>query len=193
MRMRELVMRARSCRRFNADTAVPPEFLEELVELARCTGSAMNLQPLKYVLSCAADMNARIFRTLGWAAYLPHWPGPAEHERPTAYVVLCLDTDLAQEVDCDHGIAAQTMLLAAAERGLGGCILGSVNREKLARELDLPPHLRILLVLALGRCAENHVLEPLGADGSVKYYRDVQGVHHVPKRSAESLIAARFY
>ena len=94
------------------------------------------------------------------------------------------------KVDCDHGIAAQTILLGAAEKGLAGCMLGSVNRNRLQEILALPDGLDILLVLALGVPAETRTLEPVGDDGSIKYYRDEKGVHHVPKRSlAEVLVA----
>lgn len=192
MNMRELVLKTRSIRRFLQDEPVPLETLESLVDLARCTASASNLQPLKYALSCEKGMNAKVFECLGWAGYLTKWPGPAEAERPSAYIVICCDEHITDRVICDEGIAAQTIMLGASELGLGGCILGSVNREKLAQVLGLPELMRILLVLALGRPAETSVLEPLGQDGSIKYYRDEQGVHRVPKRSLEEIILARF-
>lgn len=191
MTLRELVRATRSCRRFDARRSMSMENLEQLVELARCTASAGNLQPLKYVLSANPEMNARIFATLGWAAYLPHWPGPDPGERPTGYVVMCGDGHIADKIICDHGIAAQTIMLGATEMGFGGCILASINREKLARLLELPEPLDILLVLALGAPAEKCMLDPLGADKSIKYYRDEQDVHHVPKRSLAEIIVAR--
>ena len=190
MEMRELVRRCRSYRRFDGTFRVEESTLREIAAVARDVASAANRQPLKYVLSCAPEWNQRIFETLAWAAYLEEWPGPGPEERPTAYVVILLDTDISRSADIDVGIAAQTILLAATERGLGGCMFGAVKRDELAARLALPPHLSIALVIALGKPVENVVLEDLPADGSIRYYRDSQGTHHVPKRQQEDLIQA---
>ena len=158
--------------------------------LARRLPSAANRQPLKYVLSCAPEWNGKIFETLAWAAYLKDWPGPGPGERPTAYIVMLLDTSITAAADIDVGIAAQTILLGAVEKGLGGCMFGAVRREELAARLSLPAHLSISLVIAIGRPVEKVELEDLPADGSIKYYRDAAQTHHVPKRSVAQLIHA---
>ncbi len=187
----DLVRKTRSVRRFRESVEVSMETLEYLVDLARCTASAANKQPLKYVLSADRETNARIFSRLAWAAYLPEWPGPGAGERPAGYIVICLDTAISEKVDCDHGIAVQTMALGAAELSMGCCILGAIQREKLMQDLNIPETMRILLVLALGVPAEECRLEPLGAERSIKYYRDQNGVHHVPKRGLEEVILRR--
>ncbi|MHB0914013.1 MAG: nitroreductase family protein [Armatimonadota bacterium] len=181
----DLVRKNRSYRRFSREP-VSVETLRELVNLARLSPSAANLQPLKYKLSADPETNARIFPTLAWAGYLADWPGPTEGERPTAYIVILCDTEVSKSAGCDHGIAAQSILLAACERGLGGCMIGSIKRDELRSALAIPDRLEILLVLALGRPAEEVVLEE--ATGEIKYYRDERGVHHVPKRPMEEII-----
>ncbi len=188
MTLTELVTRNRSYRRFDASRRIDEATLRDLVSLARLTSSAANRQPLKYVISCSGEGNARVFATLAWAGYLPDWPGPEEGERPTAYIVVLLDRSISQEAGIDVGIAAQTMLLGAAERGLGGCMLGAVKREALSRALGLPEHLAIALVIALGAPVEQVVLEGLPADGSVKYWREPDRSHHVPKRALSELV-----
>jgi nitroreductase len=190
MEMSELVTKCRSYRRFDASHRIAEETLREMVSLVRRVPSAANLQPLKYVLSCAPEWNLRIFETLAWAGYLKEWPGPEADERPTAYIVVLLDADIAQAADIDVGIAAQTILLAATERGLGGCMFGAIKHELLATRLGLPSHLKVALVIALGKPVEHVVLEGLPADGSIKYYRDADGTHHVPKRAEAELIQA---
>ena len=90
--LRDLIISNRSCRRFDEGFAIKRQTLEELVDLARLSPSAANLQPLKYVLSCDPQTNARIFPHLAWATYLKDWRGPAAGERPTAYLVLLGDT-----------------------------------------------------------------------------------------------------
>ena len=183
-----LIAKNRSYRRFDEKKTIDRNTLKELVNLARLSPSAANLQPLKYALSWEPEKNAAIFATLAWAGYLKDWPGPLEGERPAAYLVVLGDRDIAANVGCDHGIAAQSILLGAREKGLGGCMLGSINREQLRQVLGLPERFEILLVIALGRPKEEVVLTEVGPDGNIKYWRDEKGVHHVPKRRLEDIV-----
>jgi nitroreductase len=188
--IRDLVVKNRRYRRFYGDVSVSLETLRELVDLARLSASAANMQPLKYILSCDRNRNALIFEHLAWAGYLKDWPGPAEGERPSAYIVMLGDKEIAKNVVYDHGIAAQSILLGAVAKGLGGCMIASVQREKLRAALSIPDRYDILLVLALGRPKETVIIEKMGTDGDVKYWRDGEGRHHVPKRSLEEIIIA---
>lgn len=186
--LRDLILRTRSVRRFDESIPLSRETLRELVDLARLSASGANMQVLKYILAADPERNAAIFATLGWAGYLPRWRGPAEGERPTGYIVMLCDTAIKKNPGCDHGIAAQSIMLGATERGLGGCIIGSIQQQALRAALDIPARYDILLVLALGMPAETVVLEPVGPDGDVKYWRDADGVHHVPKRALDDII-----
>lgn len=183
-----LITKNRSYRRFYEDVPITTAQLRDWVNLARLSASAANRQPLKFVLSADPERNARIFPCLRWAGYLPEWGGPAEGERPAAYIIILGDTRISANPGVDPGIAAQSILLGAVEAGYGGCILGAIDRDALRAELALPEHLDILLVLALGKPKETVVIEPVGADGDIRYWRDAQGVHHVPKRALEELI-----
>jgi len=186
--LRDLIISNRSCRRFDEAFVVERRTLEELVDLARLSASAANLQPLKYILSCEPEKNARIFRHLAWAAYLKDWDGPAPGERPSAYIIILGDTAINNAFGCDHGIAAQSILLGAREKGLAGCMIGLIRREELRKTLDIPAPYEILLVLALGKPREQAVLDEVGPTGDIRYWRDSAGVHHVPKRSLQELI-----
>ena len=186
--MRDLVLRNRSYRRFYQEVDINLDTLRELVELAQLSASAMNLQPLKYVLSCEPEKNSLIFAHLGWAGYLKDWPGPCEGERPSAYIIMLGDTEISRSFGCDHGIAAQSILLGTAEKSLGGCMIGNIRKEELRRALEIPPRYEILLVLALGRPKETVVIETVEPGGDIKYWRDSNGVHHVPKRPLADLI-----
>jgi nitroreductase len=186
--LKNLVLKNRSYRRFHQDVSIELETLRELVDLARLSASASNMQPLKYILCCNAETNAKIFPTLSWARFLTGWTGPAEGERPSAYIVVLGDTALSQSFGVDEGIALQSMLLGATEKGLGGCIIGSVKRDKVRQILGIPEYYEVLHVVALGKPKEVAVIEPLGADESIEYWRDDANVHHVPKRSLEDVI-----
>ncbi len=189
MNIRELVLKNRSYRRFFGDQTIGRQSLVELVDLARHSASGANVQPLKFFLSHTTEINATIFPHLGWAGYLKDWPGPEEGERPSGYIIILGDKSTKQSFGCDHGIAAQSILLGAVEKRLGGCMLASVDRrDELMTELGLPDNLLILLVIALGKPKETVVIDPLPGDGDIKYWRDAEGVHHVPKRSLDELI-----
>ena len=186
--IRDLVIENRTRRRFYQDVAIERETLRELVDLARLSASAANRQPLKYILSCDPQKNALIFPYLSWAGALKDWPGPSEGERPSAYIIILGDTEISQAFGCDHGIAAQSILLGATEKGLGGCMLGAIQRDELREALGIPLRYEILLVLSLGKPKEKVVLETIGPGGDFNYWRDSDSVHHVPKRPLDDVI-----
>lgn len=189
---KELVYKNRSYRRFDSSVPIGIETLRELVDLARHSPAAANRQPLKYILVCDAETNDKVFPHTRWAGYLADWGGPKEGERPTAFIVILLDTEISKNAGCDHGIAAQSMLLGAVEKGLGGCMIGALDRPGLAQALNIAERYEILLVLALGKPVETVVIEDVGPEGDIKYYRDDRQVHHVPKRKLDELILAEF-
>ncbi len=186
--IKDLVVKNRSYRRFYQEATIDIITLKELVELARLSPSGGNWQPLKYILSCEPQKNALIFEHLTWANYLKDWPGPSEGERPSAYIIVLGDTEIRQSIVSDQGIAAQSILLGATEKGLGGCIMGAIRKDGLRKALEIPPRYEILLVLALGKPKEKVVIETIGPDGDIKYWRDSEGVHHVPKRLQDDII-----
>lgn len=190
--IRDLVLKNRSYRRFHQETAIDIETLRGLVDLARHSASAANRQPLKYILSGNAEKNSLIFPCLGWAGYLKDWPGPSEGERPSAYIIMLGDTEISQSFGIDPGIAAQSILLGATEQGLGGCMIASVQKDRLREVLDIPSRYEIVLIIALGKPKETVVINDVKPDGDVKYWRDSQGIHHVPKRSLNDIIIGQF-
>ncbi len=187
--LKELVEKNRSYRRFYQEERISEETLKELVDLARMAGSTANSQALKYCLVTEEAACARIYPSLTWAAALTDWDGPEEGERPSAYIVILCDEKIAKNKMWDEGIAAQTIMLGAAEKGLGGCMIGSINRSRLSKTLEIDPErYHISLVLALGKPKEQVVVVPVGEEGDTRYYRDIHQVHYVPKRSLEEIL-----
>ncbi|MEW6161981.1 MAG: nitroreductase family protein [Nitrospirota bacterium] len=185
--LKDLIQRNRSCRRFYQEFKIDIQILRELIDLARLSPSSGNLQPLKYIPSCDPEKNNLIFPCLSWAGYLKDWR-PPEGERPSAYIIILGDKEIASFFGYDAGIATQSILLGAREKDLGGCVIGSIQREKLRTALNIPERYEILLVLALGKPKEKVLIERVGPEGDIKYWRDSEGVHHVPKRSLDELI-----
>ena len=184
----ELVKQNRSCRRFDNSHKIDEKTLRQLVGLARNCASAANQQPLKYMICCDENKNSEIFQCLGWAAYLKEWKGPVKEERPSAYIIILGDHNVSDKFWCDHGITAQTMLLGARHMGLGGCMFAAINIKKLKKSLNIAQHLEPKLVVAMGKPVEEIQIDNLGEDGDIKYFRDENQVHHVPKRRLEELI-----
>jgi nitroreductase len=185
--IKEIVRKNRSYRRFHEEYPVSEEVLTELVDLARCSGSAANLQPLKYKLVYTHVECEKVFSTLGWAGYLQDWIGPEKGERPAAYIIMLSDKPDNKYTLCDAGIACQSILLGAVEKGLGGCMFGSVKRDILKELLNIPEEPETLLVIALGKPKEVVKIEDV-KDDNIKYYRDNNGVHHVPKRTLKNIL-----
>lgn len=184
--VKELVRKNRSYRRFYGEKKIERSTLEELVDIARNTPSGANRQPILYKLVCDETMNAAVYDCLGWAGYYKDWDGPMEEERPSAYIIMVTERNVNPQ--WDEGIAGQTILLAAVEKGLGGCFIGNLQKEKLSDVLSLPENLKVDLCLALGYPKEEVVLEEIPGDGDIRYYRDAHQVQHVPKKKLEDII-----
>lgn len=192
MTMEELALSARSYRRFDEARAVDPAFLEACVNVARRTPSAGNRQPLRYALSTSARMNATLFANVSWAAKLRDWPGPAEGQRPAAYIVIGGDMRWPTFHGVDLGIAAQTLNLLLAEAGLRSCMLANIKAGPVAEAVGFPEGVKALLVLAIGYPAETVVLEEAAPGGDLSYYRDAADAHHVPKMGLDEVLLGRF-
>jgi nitroreductase len=186
--LKDLIQKNRSYRRFYEDVPIPIKKLKEFIDMARLSASARNAQSLKYIISNDPATNNKIFPTLAWAGYLKDWPGPVEGERPSAYIIMMNDNSISLNYFCDDGIAAQSILLCAVENGFGGCIIASVTRDELARLLNIDERYKIIQVIAFGKSKEKVIIEEIGPDGDIKYWRDEQEVHHVPKRALEDII-----
>jgi nitroreductase len=187
MNLKELIFKTRSHRRFDETYRIDSKTLESLIDLARLSPSGANRQPLKYIYYNTVSDCEKVFPYLAWAGYLTEWPGPDKGERPTGYVIILGDKSISDIFGVDHGIAAQSIMLGATEAGLGGCIIGSIKREELLNEFSIPDNFEVLLVLALGKPIENVIVEEL-KNNDVKYWRDSNKNHHVPKRSLAELI-----
>ncbi len=184
-----LLRQNRSYRRFGGELLTECT-LNALISCCTLVASAGNLQRLRFCPVFGEQNCARVYPTLRWAGYLADWDGPCVEERPRGYIVmLCRPDEENTLLGMDVGICAQSMLLAAAERGLGGCMIRNVQSDELLCALGLSPaEWRVSLVLALGEPVEQVEIVPIGEEGSVRYYRDEAGVHYVPKRALEDII-----
>ena len=190
MKLKELVRQNRSYRIFDQTVPISRTLLEDWVDAARLANSSINRQPLRFYLSCDEATNGKIFPLTRWAGLLKDFDGPGEGERPTAYILICVDSAIAPNpasFEKDVGLTAEILSLAAVEQGFGGCMIGSFDRKEMARVLELEERMVPSLLLALGKPAETVLLEELSPGASTDYYRDEKG-HHVPKRPLKELL-----
>jgi nitroreductase len=165
---------------------VPQEVLTKCVDAARLSPCAANLQPLRYVIINDKELRKDVFSTLKWAASVPEYR-PNEKEMPAAYIVILLDKNIRKDVGHDAGIAAMSICMVASDAGLGSCILGSVDRERLREILNVPDNLDIIVVVSLGYAADKPVVDTVKNDDT-RYWLDENKTLHVPKRSLESIV-----
>ena len=186
--LNELIKKNRSYRRYDSSHFVSVETIKSLVNNARLSPSAANLQPLRYVIVNSKIKTEKLFESLKWAAYLKEWRGPSPDERPNSYIIILGDKQFAKYHSVDAGIAAQSILLSAVEIGLGGCIFASGDKERIRKEFEISDDYEFLLVIAIGKPKEEVVLTEIEEGADIKYWRDESSVHYVPKRKLDDII-----
>ena len=188
MSIEKLVLQNRSYRAFDESAPISAEVMRELVDLARKTASGMNKQPLRYRILCEKGDVAAMTKSCRFAMKLGI-PLPPEGQSPTGFILIFIDREAGSPTSLalkDVGIAAQTILLGATEKGFGGCMLGSFDPEQLCADFRIPARYEPALAIALGKPAELAVLTE-ATDGNLDYYRDEAGTHYVPKRTAKDI------
>lgn len=185
--IRELIEKTRSYRRFDATREIDRSELLHMVEAARLSGSAANRQRIRFALVNSKEECDGIFSNVAFAGYLKEWSGPSKTERPTAYVALmCAESSIDTSLAIDIGIAAQSILLTATEMGLGGCMIRSFEKSSVEAVLGKTGYNAVLLI-ALGAPTEKVYITD-AVNGDVKYYRDENDAHAVPKRPLDELV-----
>lgn len=192
--IKDLIKKNRSVRGYDNSRDVTIEELREMVDCARLSASSVNMQPLKYILVNTVDGKARVLKQVSFAAKLSTLKLPHRGSEPMAYIVICQDEQISKSETGflrDVGIAAQSITLAAAELGLGACLLGYFSPQKLAQTLGLSENLRPQLVVSLGKSVEDIRIVDIEEGESTDYYRDEAGIHYVPKRKLDDVIITR--
>ena len=183
----ELIKKTRSYRRFDAKREISTEELREMIDAARFSASSANRQRIRFALVNTKEQCDGMFSNVAFAGYLKEWAGPTPEERPTAYVVMMAkDEKVETSLAVDMGIAAQSIVLKATEMGLGGCIIMSFKKASVAELLGKEGYTPAI-VIALGKPTERVYLTDV-KDGDIKYFRDENDDHAVPKLSLDELI-----
>lgn len=186
--MKELIKSRRTIRKFSQEP-IPEEKLTSYVEAARVAPSGANLQPLKYIVVSSAEMSNRMFPQVKWAGYLAPEYNPKDDERPTAYIVVCADTEIRKNgYEIDVGASVENIILSALSDGVGACWMAAIDRDEIRKLLEIPERMEIPCLVALGYPKESPKEVDVTTD--IKYYLENETLC-VPKRSMEEVLIKR--
>lgn len=186
MTVQEAIKTRRSIRKFRQQP-VAEEILRGLVDGARLAPCSANMQELKYKI-VDFEHTGTVYPFLNWAVAITPAGIPKEDERPAAYIILAADTSVRpKNTDIDVGIAAQTIALAAWEKGIGSCLLALHDKPGIQAALALPDAIVPALAVALGYPAHSSEVVPM-ENGEYRYTMTPDGNFHVPKRSLEEVL-----
>jgi len=187
----EIIKRRRTIRRFK-QKEIKYELLVKFVDMARIAPSAANLQPIEYIIVNEKEIVDKIFPNLKWAGYLGKEGVPPEGKRPVAYIVVLVNKEVQLPVyQHDSGAAIENILLSATYEGIGTCWIGSINKKNVRDILAVPENYLIDSIIALGYPDEKSIIEEM--ENSIKYWKDENGVMHVPKRKLYDIIHFNYY
>jgi len=186
MNISQIIKSRRTIRQFQ-QKEIPKEILEECVDAGRLAPSAMNRQPLEYIVVNNEDVREQVFKTLGWGGKLSQ--EQLEKHQPKAYIIVLVNKQINPDCDFDVGLAVENIVLLAWSKGVVSCILGAIDKEKIKNICQVPDNFEIKLVIALGYPAEKSIIGEIeDNDKTTSYWRDENNVLHVPKRKLENII-----
>ncbi len=181
-----LLRKNRSHRAFDTSYTVAMRQLETIVAVNPKLPSGRNAQTLRFKLLDAQSGGEDFCRYLHLGGYLPELHLPAPGTEPKAFIIICSTEPESPIVDIDLGISLQSMALKAVEIGLNALIVRAFNKKEIKETLGLPSD--PLAVLAIGKGTETIVLDEVPAGSDLRYYRDADGIHHVPKITVSDLL-----
>jgi nitroreductase len=189
MNIYDLVSKRRTIRSFK-EKSVDEKLIIRLIDAARLSPSAANLQSLKYAFVTDEKTRLEMYPYIKYAGYTPEWEYPFEIT-PTAFIVLLNDSCIRpkEKSEVDAGIALMALSLCAEGEGLGSCIIASVNRAEVKQLLGLDENLDILYLIGIGY--PNQINKLVESEEKVKYSLDGKGNFNVPKRPLEEIIVTR--
>ena len=183
----ELLASRRTYRRF-LQKPVPADVIADMAEAVRLSSCGANRQAIRLVVVQSPEMVAKVQPLVKWAAYLPPEQGtPQPEEQPVLFAAVVQDTSIPGDKDTDAGIALANLTLAAWAKGVGSCIMGSIDRPRLTELLGLTGHQKLHSMVALGYPSHSARVVPMTGETGVNYYLDENRDYCVPKRSKEEI------
>lgn len=186
MTVYDAIKERRTARLFN-DNPVSYETIMKLIDGARLSPAAANLQPLKYGIITDVELRKQMYPHVRYAGYINDW-NPCFEESPKAFIAVLCDPSIrhTDKSECDSGIAMMAISLLAHEEGLGSCIIGSIDRKDIKKILGIGDELDLMYLVALGY--HDTSCSSYDSDDNIKYHMEEPGNFVVPKRKLDSII-----
>ena len=182
--LNRLLLLNRSHRGYDQRRVVTTEELRRIVSVNTRIPSARNQQCLRFRMVTSEEAHL-VLPHIKLGGALPELHLPIEGAEPQAFIIACSTVEENKWVDIDLGISVQSMLLKATEMGLNGICIGAFNAQAITEAFTLP--YPPLLIVAIGKGAEQIQLKEISEEESHTYYR-TEGVHYVPKVKIDDLI-----
>ena len=187
----QTICERRSVRKFKNES-ISKELLLKLINAGRLAPSGANIQPCQYIIITDESLKKVVFPHLKWAAYIAPEGDPPNNERPAAYIVVLIDLNKKKKNgDVDAAAAIQNILIAAWGEKVASCWLKSINRKKIKDIFKITDNMEVDSIIALGYPNERPVVED--ALESIRYWKDGDGILHVPKRKITDIVHNNVY
>lgn len=190
MNLEKLLDWRRSYRKFDEEKEISKEDIDGILSSIKFASCANNRQFLRFISVESKDKVLEIFDNTRWAASLPNGAGrPKEGERPVYFIAILSDKEKKLKFDgVDQGLVISNLTLAAAERGIGSCIIGSIVDDKMREILSYDDRYTCSLVVAFGYPKLESSIKEINLDEDQSYYLDDDGNYVVPKYKLDEIV-----
>lgn len=190
MNLENLLEWRRSYRKFDENKLISKDDIGEILNSIKFASCANNRQYLRFISVENKDKVLEIFDNTKWAASLPNNMGrPKEGERPVYFIAILNDEDKKLRFNgIDEGLVISNLTLVAAEKGIGSCIIGSVNDKKMREILNYEDNYSCEVVIAFGYPKVKSTIKEINLEEDQSYYLDDDGNYLVPKYKINDIV-----
>ena len=190
MNLGKLLEWRRSYRKFDESKSLSKDDIDEILSSIKFSSCANNRQFLRFISVESKGKVLEIFENTRWAASLPNNIGrPKEGERPVYFIAILSDDDKKLRFNgIDEGLVISNLTLTAAEKGIGSCIIGSVNDKKMREILNYEDNYSCEVVIAFGYPKIKSTIKEIETSEDQSYYLDEDGNYIVPKYKLKDIL-----
>ena len=190
MELEKLLEWRRSYRKFDEERELSKDDIDGILTSIKFASCANNRQFLRFISVESKEKVLEIFDKPRWAASLPNGAGrPKEGERPVYFIAILSDDDKKLRFNgIDEGLVISNLTLTAAEKGIGSCIIGSVNDKKMREILNYEDNYSCEVGIAFGYPKVKSSIKEIDAGEDQSYYLDEDGNYIVPKYKIKDLV-----
>lgn len=190
MTLENLLEWRRTYRKFDENKLISKEDIDDILNSIKFASCANNRQYLRFISVENKAKVLELFENTKWAASLPNNMGrPKEGERPVYFIAILSNEEKKLRFNgIDEGLVISNLTLLAAEKGIGSCIIGSVNDKKMREILNYEDNYSCEVVVAFGYPKVKSSIKEINAGEDQAYYLDEDGNYIVPKYKIKDIV-----